>query len=187
MDIQLTWDLFIIVFFSVIIAYSFIVGKNQTLKIIICSYVAILTADGLGNLMSKYLFTRDPILKLFSNAGSQHTLIILKIGIFVSTIVLLSTKGAFQINMARDRSNFMNILMTSTYAIFSAGLIISTVLIYISGISLFDGGMNITNSAIFDIYHNSYFVRSMINNYNVWFALPAIVFIVSSLVNKDEA
>ncbi len=35
MEINLTWDLFIIVFFLIILAYSFVIGKNQTMKIIV--------------------------------------------------------------------------------------------------------------------------------------------------------
>ena len=50
MEINLSWDLFVIVFFAVIIAYSFIIGRNQTLKVIIASYIAILASDGIGNL-----------------------------------------------------------------------------------------------------------------------------------------
>jgi hypothetical protein len=186
MNIQLTWDLFIIVFFIVIIAYSFIVGKNQTLKIIISSYIAILAADGLGNLVSKYLISRDPLIKIFSTSGGEQALVILKIGIFVSTIVLLATRGAFSINMSREKSNFIAMVMTATFAIFSAGLIVSTILIYVSGISLVEGSFNLNNMAVVEIYHNSYFVRSMIDNYSLWFSLPAVGFIFTSFVNTEE-
>ena len=186
MDIQLTWDLFIIVFFAVIIAYSFIVGKNQTVKIILSSYIAILAADGFGNLVNQYLVGYNPLIGLFTRIGGDHAIIILKIGIFVSTIVLLATRGAFNITMARERSGFVSLIMTSTYAVLSAGLIVSTILIYISGLSLFSGNVNLANSSVIEIYQQSYLVRSMINNYNVWFTLPVMGFIISSFLGGEE-
>ena len=63
MNIVLSWDLFIVVFFSVIIAYSFIVGRNQTIKIIIGTYMATLAADGVANLAHKYLGGPTPIVR----------------------------------------------------------------------------------------------------------------------------
>jgi hypothetical protein len=70
-NLRLSWDLFIIVFFGVIIAYSFIIGRNQTLKIIIATYMAILTADGLGNLFQTYLLPTAPSLQ--GDAGPMHS------------------------------------------------------------------------------------------------------------------
>ncbi len=50
MNIQLTWDLFILVFFVVIVAYSLIIGRGNTLKVILGTYVAALAADAFGNI-----------------------------------------------------------------------------------------------------------------------------------------
>ncbi len=186
MTINLTWDLFIIVFFIVIIAYSFIIGRNQTLKIIISSYIAILAADGLGNIIRRYLLTKAPLTKLFSSVTGIQTLIILKIVIFVSTIVVLVTKGAFDVSMQKEKSSFISLLMTITFAILSAGLIVSTLLLYISGISVIEGVIEIKKINFYEIYVGSYFVRSMINNYSIWFCVPALAFIMTSFLNTED-
>lgn len=184
MTLNLTWDLFIIVFFIVIIAYSFIIGKNQTMKVIIASYIAILAADGIGNIIEKYLVGVDPILKIFTVESVSSSLIILKIAVFVFTIVLLATRGGFDINLDKEKSPFLNVMMTGGYGILSAGLIVSTILIYTSGISIVEGTVDITNTMIYEVYQTSFLVKQMINYYNVWFSLPAIVFGFASLLRN---
>ena len=65
MEINLSWDLFVIVFFTVIIAYTFIIGRNQAVKIIISTYIAILAADGVGNIVERYFLGQEPAIKTF--------------------------------------------------------------------------------------------------------------------------
>jgi hypothetical protein len=185
MEINLSWDLFVIVFFTVIIAYSFIIGRNQTLKIIIASYIAILASDGIGNLIERYLMSEDPIIDMLNISTGGNTLIVLKIFIFVLTIVLISTRGRFAINMERTKSQMMNVILNLTYGILSAGLITSTILIYSSGASLVQETSIIMNEAVLAMYRESYMVQIMINNYNIWFSLPAITFVLSSFIGED--
>ena len=54
MDLQLTWDLFIIVFFVIVVAYSLIIGRDNTIKVILGTYVAIVCADAIGALFAHY-------------------------------------------------------------------------------------------------------------------------------------
>ncbi len=187
MEINLTWDLFIIVFFLVIIAYSFVIGKNQTIKVILSSYVAILAADGVGNLVQKYIFGADPVIKVLVVHADNSAFIIMKIMIFVLLTVLLTIRGAFHIELYQDKTRFFSTFLTGAYGIMSAGLIISTILVYISGISIFS--LNVVASPdnpINNISDESSLVRTMISNYNIWFSLPAIIFMLSSLFGSSE-
>jgi hypothetical protein len=185
MEINLSWDLFVIVFFTVIIAYSFIIGRNQTLKIIISSYIAILASDGIGNLIERYFVSDKPVVRLFDLAGSEGSLIVLKIIIFVFTIVIIATRGRFSINMEKMKSPMMTLILNLTYGVLCAGLITSTILIYSSGASLVQETNIIMNEAVLQMYRASYMVQMMINNYNVWFSLPAITFVISSFIGEE--
>jgi len=186
MEINLTWDLFIIVFFSVIIAYTFIIGRNQSVKIIISSYIAILAADSIGNLLERYFMGEKPIIKIWEMPSEASSLIVLKIVIFIFTIVLITTRGKFQINMHNSQSLMVRMMMSLTYGVLSAGLITSTVFIYASGASLVQASSAVMNEAILTIYKQSQLVRLMINNYNIWFSLPAIAFVISSFFGNEE-
>lgn len=174
-----------IVFFAVIIAYSFIIGRDQTLKIIIASYIAILTADGIGNLIERYFIGEKAIIPTLNIPSTPGGLVIMKIFIFVITIVLVATRGRFTINVDHSTSSVMNIILNLTYGVLSAGLITSTILIYTSGSSLVQETSVVMNAAVLSMYRNSIMVQTMINNYNVWFSLPAITFVVSSFLGEE--
>jgi len=185
MEINLSWDLFVIVFFTVIIAYSFIIGRNQTLKIIIASYIAILASDGIGNLIERYFMSDKPLVRLFDFSGNESSLIVLKIIILVFTIVIIATRGRFTIDMEKMKSPMMTLILNLTYGVLCAGLITSTILIYASGASLVQETNIIMNEAVLQMYRASYMVQMMINNYNVWFSLPAITFVISSFIGEE--
>ena len=186
MEINLSWDLFVIVFFTVIIAYSFIIGRNSTLKIIISSYIAILTSDGIGNLIERYFIGEKALINIVDFSNGESSLIIMKIFIFIFTIVLITTRGKFTINMSKTGSTTMTLILSITYGILSAGLITSTILIYASGASLVQETSIVMNEAVLQMYRESQMVQMMINNYNIWFSLPAITFVLSSFIG-DEA
>ena len=115
MEINLSWDLFVIVFFTVIIAYTFIIGRNQAVKIIISTYIAILTADGIGNLIERYFLGNQPVVNTFDFSTSEGKLILMKIVIFILAIVIITTRGKFHINMSKSNSlamcNFLQKLL----------------------------------------------------------------------------
>jgi hypothetical protein len=55
MNITLSWDLFVVVFLVVIIAYSLIIGRDNNLKVILGTYVSMIAADASGALYAQYL------------------------------------------------------------------------------------------------------------------------------------
>lgn len=186
MEINLSWDLFIIVFFTIIVTYTFIIGRNQSVKIIISTYIAILAADSIGNILQKYFLGSNPAVKIMSFEDIDSTLVLLKIAIFILCIIIITTKGKFHINIGKNDSAIMRMFFSLSYGILSAGLIISTLLIYASGTSLIQASDVVINQAVLVLYKDSELVRLMINNYNIWFSLPAIAFVVSSFFGEEE-
>ncbi|MBI5413242.1 hypothetical protein HZA42_02735 [Candidatus Peregrinibacteria bacterium] len=185
--LRLSWDLFVIVVFAVIIAYSFIIGKNNTIKVIIGSYLAILTADGLGNLFKQYVLGSPQaamFMKLFGLANEDRTMILIKIIVFITAIVIIAMKGGFEVHGGIGHSGVIGLIMNLIFGFLSAGLIISTLLIYVSGASFVAGNVNIANNTLAAAYADSEMVKLMIDNYNLWFALPAVSFLIASLFDK---
>ncbi|MFH0776302.1 MAG: hypothetical protein V1936_01670 [Patescibacteria group bacterium] len=183
MQILPTWDLFIIVFFAIVVAYSFIVGRNSTLKIIIATYIATLTADGFGNILDRFVLS-DPAFAGSSVLG-PGSLVIFKILLFVLVILIVTVRGSFFVAMDHERSFILNLATTGAFGFLSAGLIVSTILVYISG-GVFVG--SVTSAIGVDITTGSTLAKLMTENYNIWFSLPAIAFVVMSFVGgeKDE-
>ncbi|MFH1720184.1 MAG: hypothetical protein ABH856_01065 [Patescibacteria group bacterium] len=190
MNITLSWDLFIVVFFAIIVAYSFIIGRNGIIKVIFGSYMAAFAADGLGNLFSEAI-SASPVfpqfLKLFAISGPAEAVILSKIIIFILIVVLLAVKGAFDIRADGDRSFTIRLIITFVYALLSAGLIVSIVLAFASGVSFVAADTVIDTNFVEDIYMKSQLVRVVVNNFNIWFFLPAVSFVISSFVSDEIA
>lgn len=187
--LKLSWDLFIIVIFAVIVAYSFIIGRENTLKVIIGSYIAILTADGLGNLFKEYALSSKQFVALikFAGLGSEDkTMILFKVIMFIVAIVIISMKGGFEVKGGTERRGVIGMIINLIFGFLSAGLVISTLLIYASGASFVAGNISILNNTLASAYAESPLVKLMIDNYNVWFSLPAVTFLVVSLFNKKS-
>lgn len=186
--LKLSWDLFVIVIFAVIIAYSFIIGKENTLKVIIGSYIAILAADGIGNLFKQYVLSSKQMvlfLKFFGFANEDKTMILIKVFVFIVAIVILAMKGGFEVRSS-SHSGVIGIIVNLIFGFLSAGLVVSTLLIYVSGASFVAGNVSILNNTLASAYSESKMVKLMIDNYNFWFAIPAVAFLFLSLLNKRE-
>lgn len=187
--LKLSWDLFIVVVFAVIVAYSFIIGKENTLKVIIGSYIAILAADGIGNLFKQYVLTSKQFvtfMNFLGIGGEDKSIIMIKVVIFITAIVILAMRGGFEIKSGLGKGGVIGIILTLIFGFLSAGLVVSTLLIYASGASFVSGDINIANNTLAAAYSESNLVKMMIDNYNLWFALPAVSFVVMSLFNKSE-
>lgn len=191
MDIRLSWDLFIIVFFVVIVAYSLIIGRDNTLKVILGTYVAGLAADATGNLFGKYFSGSEMFVKFlkFLNLGTdEEAVVFVKVLVFVILVILFSVKGAFSVSTADDRSGPVRMALSIIYAFMSAGLIISIILVFVSGVSFIGGGSTeTTDSALWGIYSQSKLVRSIVGNSYLWFSVPALSFLIHSLYSGKKA
>ncbi len=189
MDLRLTWDLFMLVFFGIIIAYSFILGKDATLKIILGTYASALAADAAGNLFGKYFATSKTFLSGMASlglGGEKDAAIIVKVIIFITLVILLTVRGAFTVEAHGGRSSAMRVLFTGIYGFLSAALIISTILMYVSGISFITGSFAPGAASIMAFSGQSPFIQKMLDYYNVWFLAPVLAIVISSFLSRRD-
>ena len=188
MDIQLSWDLFIIVFFVIIGAYSLIIGRDNTLKVILGTYIAALAADSIGNIFGKYFAGSEgfiKLLQLLQLGNESETVVFVKILVFIIMVILFAVKGSFSVSTMKEKSGMICMFLSSMYAIMSAGLIISVILVFVSGVSFVSGAQS-ASVTLTDIYNESVLVRSMVSNSYLWFSIPALTFLFHSLYNGQE-
>lgn len=189
MDVRLSWDLFILVFFVIIVAYSFIIGRDNTLKVILGTYIAALASDATGNLFGKYFGGSEMFVKLlkFAALGTEaEAVIFIKVLVFIALVILFAVKGAFSVDTVDDRSMPIRLALSAIYAVMSAGLIISIILVFVSGVSFIGGNVE-NGSAMWSLYNQSAFVRSIVANSHFWFSVPALSFLIHSLYTQKEA
>ena len=190
MDLRLSWDLFIIVFFGIIVAYSFIIGRNNNLKVILATYVGALFADAVGNLFSRTIALSDnfmKLMKLFSVSTPEQATVLAKIVFFVGIIVLFSVKGSYHVDVTNGGSTGVRLIINLIFGFLNACLIVSIALIYVSGASFIISGGASVSPAFQDIYNQSNLAKILIDHYSVWFLLPALSFLGMSLASgKSE-
>lgn len=186
MSLNLSWDLLVLVFFGTVVAYSFIVGRNRVLKVISASYMGILSADALGNILAKYVFHREVVLKVAKLASIQtpdQAMAAFKVLVLVLIIVLLTVRGSFEFSAEDDRPFSIKTGTNLLFGLLSAGLIISALLIFATGGSLIADVIMIDNP-LGEIYAQSRVVRYMVDYKNVWFCLPALAMIFLSFIRR---
>lgn len=189
MDLKLSWDLFIIVFFAIVTAYSFIIGRKETLKIIIATYIATLSADGLGNLFAELVADTSFFNKLVDflgfDGGADQFSSILKVIIFIGIIVLLAIFGDYEVEDPPESNPFVNLLQLSALSLLSGGLILSSIIVFANGGSLISGTAEISEGFRL-VYDESRFVRGLLDWHDIWFALPGILFVVISILQRNK-
>jgi hypothetical protein len=189
MDLQLSWDLFIIVFFAIVTAYSFIIGRKETLKIIIATYVATITADGIGNLFNHFVTQTSFFNKLVNflgfTGGAEQFSSILKVLIFIAIIVVLAIYGDYEVQDPPESNAFINLVTLTALSLLSGGLILSTIIVFANGGSLISGSAEV-GEAFRLVYDESRFVRGLLDWHDAWFALPGLAFVLISIFQRNK-
>ncbi len=185
MDLTLTWDLFIIVFFAIVITYTFIIGKKESVKIIISSYIGIVAVQGLGNVLLRLTGYVNPLIESFGFTLDAQVLSWVKLVMFVAVIILLAVKAGFDITYTKEMHSVINAVMTGVFGFATAGLMLSTLLVYVSGVPLLQFSLPETAS-LSPVIQQSQLMQLMILHQDLWFALPAITLIVAGFVHKEK-
>lgn len=182
--LTLSWDLFIIVFFAIVVTYTFIIGKKQSVKVIISTYIAIVAVQGIGNVIQR----------IGAEAGlgggelipgippSVPLLPIFKLILFIVIMILLTIRAGFDVQYARE-STLVNVIVTALCGLSSAALLLSTLLTYVSNVPLLDTAMP-KLASLSPIIQQSMLMQLMILNQDLWFSLPAIVLIVAGFAGN---
>jgi len=183
MEITLSWDLMVIVFFAVVIAYSFIVGKDESIKIVIASYISILAVQGIGNLLMKFFENAGPVAGIVGLSANSNILSVAKLIIFVAMIIFLALKGGFEMQNSSSLGGIMEPIFTAAFGIATAGLLMSALLTFIAARPLLD--TTIINAPLLaPLLSQSTLVQWMVLYQDVWFCLPALLLLVIGFLNS---
>lgn len=189
MNLQLSWDLFILAFFGVVVAYSFIIGRNQTLKVITGTYIAILSSDALGNLFSVYLASSETFLRflrLFSIGNGDQATAFFKVLLLIVFIVVIAVRGLYQFDSEDERPLSVKMAINLVLGALSAGLMMSAIMIFVAGGSLILD-VATANNPLTTIYGESRLVRIMVDYSNFWYFMPGLALVIVSVFHKKTA
>lgn len=183
MTLTLSWDLFIIVFFAIVISYSFIIGKTQSVKVIMAAYVAIIATQGIGNVMQRLSGESAVAMQVMGVGLNFSMLAAAKIFLFALFVILLAMRSGITIGSGKDSSSVVGMLFTGLFGFSTAGLIVSTVLTYATGGGVLD--MSVTVSPeILPLVQESRILLVILLNQDLWFTLPALLIIVAGFLRE---
>ncbi|TSC58261.1 MAG: Uncharacterized protein Greene041619_692 [Candidatus Peregrinibacteria bacterium Greene0416_19] len=183
MSLTLSWDLFIIVFFAIVVTYTFIIGKKESVKIMLSSYIAIVAVQGFGNLLQRLTGSADSMLSVVGVTIDLTILSTTKLVLFIAIIVFLAVRAGFDVKYDREPNQMISLAITGLFGFATAGLLLSTLLTYIAGVPLLDATVA-TASTLAPIVQQSELMKLMVVNQDLWFSLPAVLLIGVGMMTK---
>jgi len=189
MDLTLSWDLFIAFFFAVVTAYSFIIGKHQTLTILIAVYIAILATQGLGNIFMRFSGETEPVYRIFKVLGvtlNMSTISLSRLVLFMAIIIAVALKGGFSVQYGKSHSSLIALIATGLFGFATGGLIVIALLTFVAGSPLLDPSLG-AKEILTPLMGQSYLVQAMVLNQDLWFSLPALLLVGFGLLREESA
>ncbi len=180
----LSWDLFIIVFFAIVMSFTFIIGKDRSMKIIIAAYIAIIASQGIGTMLTRLIGDGQQVFQSVGLPLDSTLVSIAKIFVFALCIILFVTRSGIDVSHSKDTGTILTIVYTGLYGFSLAGLIVSTVLTYAGGSGILGSGIIATVAAT-PLLGSSTLMQLMVLEHDIWFTLPALLIIIIGLIHHD--
>lgn len=179
MEVALTWNLVILFVFVLLFAYSFMLGQDDTIKLILCIYIAILTADGVAGVLQEFVIDPSPGFQTLLGEKKIQIMAWMRIALFIFAVVVFAVKSGFNVLLDKHEKFVIRFAIHGWFSAMSALLFLSTMLIYLSGNSFVEGMLFAKEISI---YEQSLLAQILIDYYQLWFSLPAISFLVTSFL-----
>ncbi|OGJ54963.1 hypothetical protein A3D11_02665 [Candidatus Peribacteria bacterium RIFCSPHIGHO2_02_FULL_49_16] len=183
MQVTLTWDLLIIIFFAVVMTYSFIIGRNESIKVIAASYIATITAHGIGGYIEQ--MSQQSHIVLTTLGFDIDTTVILgtKLLIFVATIVIVAVQGGLEADY--EDGNTSDTFIAGILGFATAALLLINLFTILGQLPLLDPRIA-TIPPLLPVAKQSLLAATMISYQHFWFTLPALLLIVTSFIGRKE-
>lgn len=154
------------------------------MKIIVATYIAIVAVQGIGNLLERLSVKTPPILVSMGLSLDGGLIAMIKVATFVAAIILISIRGGIEIEYGKEQSTVVNSVLTGAFGFTTAGLLLSTLATYVSGMPLLDAG--IANAATLSPFlQQSRLLQALVQFQDVWFALPAVLLVIIGFVSNE--
>lgn len=165
-----SWDLFIAIFFIIGVAYGFILQREKIVVTLVTVYVSLVATQTLMPIALQF-FAGDKTLFNSIYVRANASPFGIQAGIFVLLIVLLTVRSGLTGHRSRGILIPIEVLM---YSVLNSGLILSTVLSFMSA------------EAQASLATSSKFARIIIAYHTWWLVLPVFMLIVTGIRAKRD-
>lgn len=183
MTIPLSWDLFVLVFAALVVTYTLIIGKKESIKIILSTYLAIVSIQGIGNILDRFLGNGSFLVNVLGFSLDITLLSIAKLVLFIATMIILAVKAGFEIHYKKEHDMVVGVVFTVLFGIATSGLLVASLLTYAAGVPLLDPTL-VSSAAIAPIVKQSVVMQTIIENQDVLFALPVVLLLTAGFMGN---
>lgn len=180
-----SWDLLISALFVAVIAFSFILGKDVTQKLIIATYISILAVDGLSYFIYRMFLAPNATVNILNVTAATTTQVTMKLFLFVISLVVLTARGSFTATFLGNTRGILGLFVQAALGFLLAALVTSTILVFLSGACFMPGIQCAPSNLAEFIKAGSDFAYILLTKAYVWFMLPALALVVSSAISGE--
>ncbi len=185
MLLSLSWDLFIVVFFAVVMSYSFLIGKDRSTKLIVAAYIAMIATLGIGNILTRLIGDGDAVFRSVGIPLDITLISLAKIFAFAICLIIFVTKSGIELTHTKDTGTVLSILITALFGFSLSGLIVSTILSYAAGGGIGQVTVAVTSNVLTPLIQSSMLLQLLTVNQDIWFTLPAFLIVAVGLTQND--
>jgi len=160
----ISWDLLILIFFIVLVAYGFLMQRDRTVVTMIAIYVGLVLASILVSPVQQFFtgdkaFLNQVFIRSNTNAFTIQTII------FLATIFLVTAKSGIE---AKSNGSMLEIL---GFSFLNGALIITSIIFFM-------------DPARQDYVHATSKIARFLMNYHVWWLILPVIFLIVTGWNK---
>ncbi len=168
-----TWDLFIIIFFAVLVVFGIALGRERAIVGVIASYIGLITANVWGNAAYNLIGgTSANIGDLSLTAGNSPFMI--KAIIFAIIAILLIAKGDFLKKAVTYHTGMFSMMFSAIYSFLNAGLIVTALVSFLS------------DAQRTELLAQSELTNTIIQYQTWWLVLPVVLMIILGFKHVEE-
>ncbi len=149
-------------------------GKDESVKIVIATYIATIAVQGVGNLLAMAGKASPQLLGFLGYSLDMNIVSTIKILIFVTLVIVLAIRGGFVLAYDQEMEGIWETMLTGAFGFATAGLLLSTLLTYIAARPILD--TQIADSpSLAPLLLQSRLVQIMVLYQDLWFSIPAFL------------
>jgi hypothetical protein len=174
MNVSLSWDLFVGVFFALVVTYTFILGRSEAIKMIIATYIGIIAVQGITSALGRLNDQLGSISAYVGLGDESWILTLLKVVLFVAIVIFFTIRAGIEVKYHKEPSQLVGIILTFLFGLSTAGLMLITLMTYAAGVPLLEMKLS-SVSALQPIIQQSEVLQTLIGNQDLLFTLPAVL------------
>lgn len=180
MPLLLSWNIALAAFLAIIVTYSMILDRRQLLSVVFASFIAVIIADALHNILVHYLLEIPAVAEAVGQgAAVSLALPYTKIGLYFLVLIGLTRSGlgAYAPD-DEDLPPSLELVFCFVLGALSGLMILSIILNFLTGGSflVFTVGAA-PDATVVAARESSLLLRLLLDWYYVWFLLPLLGFV----------